>query len=195
MRVGPLLLAAVLSVALGACGQRDTATSVENNAAADETALGNDATVAPSGAQDFVNKAAASDRFEIETSRLVASSAASTAVMAFAREMIAAHTESAARLKSTVAKDPSGIVIDDRLSPGQQAALEDMKSKKGYIFDAAYLAAQVHGHDQTLTELKTYAASGDNASLKAFAQGLIPTVTDHLDKAKALTGKIGPAAR
>ena len=70
-----------------------------------------------------------------------------------------------------------------------------MKSKKGYVFDAAYLAAQVHGHDQTLTELKTYAASGDNASLKAFAQGLIPTVTDHLDKAKALTGKIGPAAR
>ena len=196
MRVGPLLLAAILPVALGACGQSDTATPVENEAAANESTLGNDATpVAPSGTQDFVNKAAASDRFELETSRLVADSAASRKVVAFAGQMIAAHTQSAASLKSAVAKDPSGITIDDQLSPAQQAALEDMKTKKGYLFDAAYLAALVHGHDQTLTELKTYAASGDNAALKAFAQGQIPTVTEHLDKAKALTGQIGPAAR
>ena len=88
-----------------------------------------------------------------------------------------------------------GLVIDDRLSTAQQAALEDMKSKKGYIFDTAYLSAQVHGHGQMLTELKDYAASGDNASLKAFAQDQIPTVSEHLDKAKALQGRIGPAAR
>ena len=29
-----------------------------------------------------------------------------------------------------------------------------MKSKKGYIFDAAYLAALAHSHDQALTELR-----------------------------------------
>ncbi len=53
----------------------------------------------------------------------------------------------------------------------------------------------MYGQDQMLTELKTYAASGDNAALKAFAQGRIPTVTEHLEQAKALTGQIGPAAR
>lgn len=177
-----------LPIALGACGQRDGATSTEaNEASANELAAGNDvAAQQPSGAQAFVNKAAASDRFEIETSRLVAGSAASSAVMAFAREMIAAHTASSAKLKAMLAKDPSQIVIDDRLSPAQQAALEDMKMKKGYIFDAAYMAAQVHGHEETLTELKNYAASGDNAALKEFAGGLIPTVEQHLAKAKTL---------
>ena len=195
MRVGPLLLAAVLPVTLCACGQSDTATLPENEAAANEAALGNDTTVAPSGTQDFVNKAAASDRFQLETSRLVANSAASRKVVAFAQEMIAAQTESAARLKSAIAKDPSGITIDDQLSPAQQAALEDMKTKKGYLFDAAYLAALVHGQDQTLTELKNYSASGDNVALKEFAQGMIPTVIEHLEKAKTLTGQIGPAAR
>lgn len=188
MRFGAFVLAAAFPIALGACGQRDGATSGQaNEAATIEGAAGDhSAALAPSGAQAFVNKAAASDRFEIETSKLVASSAASSAVMAFARDMIAAHSASSTKLKATLAKDPSKIVIDDRLSPSQQAALEDMKMKKGYIFDAAYVAAQVHGHEEILTELKNYVASGDNAALKEFAQGLIPTVEQHLSKAKNL---------
>jgi putative membrane protein len=188
MRFGAFVLASALPIALGACGQRDGATSTQaNEAAKNEVTAGNDAArVEPSGAQAFVNKAAASDRFEIETSKLVADSAASSAVMAFARDMIAAHTASSAKLKAIVARNPSAAVIDDQLSPSQRAALDDMKMKKGYIFDAAYVAAQVHGHEQTLTELKNYAASGDNAALKEFAQGLIPTVEQHLARAKNL---------
>lgn len=180
-------MAAAMPITLGACGQRDQETTAEPTEAATNEVAGNDtAAVEPSGAQSFVNKAAASDRFEIETSKLVAGSAASSAVMAYAQDMITAHTASSAKLKATLAKDASAIVIDDQLSPSQQAALDDMKMKKGYIFDAAYVAAQVHGHDETLTELKNYAASGDNAALKAFAQGLIPTVEQHLAKAKNL---------
>jgi len=196
MRFGTLVLPAIVSATLSACGQSDTTTPVEaNEAAANEAAIANDVAVVPSGTQAFVDKVAAGDRFEIETSRLVAGSAASQEVMEYARQLIAAHTQSTARLKAAVAEDPSGIVIDDQLSTAQQAALEDMQSKKGYIFDTAYLSAQVYGHDQMLTELKNYAASGDNAALKSFAQAQIAAVTEHLDKAKALQGKIGPAAR
>jgi len=197
MRFQALVLAAALPIALTACDQRDaTATADANSALANETSSGDDTNmVAPSNAQSFVNKAAASDRFEIETSKLVPSSAASPAVMDYARMMIAAHTQSTVKLKGIVAKDPAGVVISDELSPAQKAALEDMKSKKGYIFDAAYLAAQAHGHDETLAELKKYAASGDNAALKEFASALVPTVTEHLDKATSLQGKIGPGAR
>ena len=196
MRFGALVLAAVLPVALAACGQNEGTSTADVNNYADVTSPGDDTNmVAPSNAQAFVNKAAASDRFEIETSKLVPSSAASAKVMDFGRMMIAAHTQSSAKLKILVAKDPAGIVINDELSPAQKAALEDMKSKKGYIFDAAYLAAQAHGHEETLAELKNYAASGDNAALKDFAAGLIPIVSQHLEKAKDLQGKIGPAAR
>ena len=100
MRFGAIAWAAAISITLGACGQRDHATSAEpNEATTNEGAAGNDtAAVQPSGAQAFVNKAAASDRFEIETSKLVAGSAASSAVMAYARDMIAAHTASSAKL-------------------------------------------------------------------------------------------------
>jgi putative membrane protein len=188
MRFGAFVLAAALPISLIACGQRDSATPTDGSEGApNEVSAGaQTAAVQPSGAQAFANKAAASDRFEIETSKLVPDSAASSAVMAFGRDMVAAHTASSAKLKAILANEPTAIIVDDRLSPSQQAALDDMKMKKGYIFDAAYVAAQVHGHDETLAELKNYAASGDDAALKEFARNLIPTVEQHLAKAKTL---------
>ena len=189
MQFKTFLLMAALPISLSACGRSDegnVATDL-NNAAAGDVGLGNEGmSIASSGAQDFTNKAAASDRFEIETSKLAAASASSAAIKEFALMMVTAHTDSTAKLKSTVAGDPSGITIDDALNAEQKSTLDDLKSKKGAEFDAAYAAAQVSGHDKTLTALKDYAAAGDNNALRAFAQELIPTVTEHLEKAKAL---------
>lgn len=188
MRFNTLLLVAALPVLLSACGQSDTGVTTDaNNADAEDVALGNEGlSVASSSAQDFVNKAAASDRFEIETSKLAAPSASSTAIKDFAAKMVTAHTESTRKLKSTVASDPSGIVISDALSAEQQATLDDLKTKKGAEFDAAYAAAQVSGHEKTLAELNNYAGAGENASLKALAEEMVPVVTEHLSSAKAL---------
>ena len=150
-------------------------------------ALGNDGvSVAPSGAQDFVNKAAASDRFEIESSKLAEASSTSPAVKEFAAMMIKAHTDSTAKLKSTLASNPSDVVVNDVLNAEQQAQLDELKTKKGADFDTAYAAAQVGGHEKTLTELRSYASNGDNDALKTFAQDLVPIVTDHLNQARKL---------
>lgn len=188
MRFKTFLLALALPVSITACGERDETTTMEaNSAASNEIALGNESMSAtPAGDQDFVNKAAASDKFEIETSRLAAASASSAAVKSFAQMMIKAHTDSSAKLKSTVADNASGVAIDDTLNGEQQAKLDELKAKKGADFDSAYIAAQVAGHEQTLTELKNYASSGDSDALKSFAQDLVPIVTQHLSEAKAL---------
>ncbi|RYE69789.1 MAG: DUF4142 domain-containing protein, partial [Rhizobiaceae bacterium] len=68
----------------------------------------------------------------------------------------------------------------------QQQTLADLQSKSGADFDKAYMAAQVNAHQMTLDALKAYAASGEAPSLKSFAGGLVPTVTAHLNMAKAL---------
>jgi putative membrane protein len=75
---------------------------------------------------------------------------------------------------------------DDTLSPEQQATLDSLKGQTGAAFDSAYAAAQVDAHTKALDALKNYSASGDNAALKGFADGLIPTVTSHLNLAKGL---------
>ena len=121
--------------------------------------------------------------------------ASSAAVKKFAGKMISAHTASTAKLKGIASGMSPAITPDDTLNPDQQAAIESLKGQKGAAFDSAYAAAQVDGHQKTLDALKAYAASGDNAKLKGFANDMIPIVTAHLNMAKGLKVEGRQAAR
>jgi putative membrane protein len=178
-------------LALAACGQKNDADTTGGNAdtnlTIDNGMAANDSMAAPPlSAQGFANTAAASDRFEIESSRLAAASASSAAVKSFAQKMISAHTASTAKLKTTVSGMSPAVAPDDMLTAEQQSALDSLKGKTGADFDSIYAAAQVNAHQKTLDALKNYAASGDNAQLKTLASGMIPTVTAHLNMAKGL---------
>lgn len=179
-------------LALGACGKHEAAS---NNIGADLNAADENATAAntavataplPTTAQGFVNAAAASDKFEIESSKLAATAASSAAVKKFAAQMISAHSASTAKLKSTVAGMSPPLTPDDTLSPDQQQKLDSLGALNGTAFDTAYASAQSEAHQKALDMLRNYAASGDNPTLKTFANGLIPTVTAHLNLAKGL---------
>jgi putative membrane protein len=177
-------------LALAACNKHDDATT---NAGSDvnlamDNGVGTNATAeaGPLTSQGIANAAAASDRFEIESSKLATATAKSAAVKSFASKMISAHTASTAKLKSTVSAMSPAITPDDTLSAEQQATLDNLRGKTGADFDTAYAAAQVDAHQKTLDALKGYSESGDNATLKTFANGLIPTVTAHLNMAKGL---------
>lgn len=188
----PILLAGS-TLALAACGKHDNSNlaadngnTVDFNMTVDNGAATNAEAPSPLTAQGFVNAAAASNYFEIETSKLAAGQASSSAVKKFATQMISAHTGSTAKLKSTLAGMSPAMTPDDTLTPDQQATLDTLKGKNGADFDSAYASAQVEAHKKTLDALKNYSASGDNATLKTFAHGLIPTVTAHLNMAKGL---------
>lgn len=188
-----LLLSSMLAVA--ACGQKSETTANVDMNATDTTmtnmdtgnmAANDTAAVSPTSAQGFVNAAAASDKFEIETSKLASAAGASAATKAFATKMIDAHTASTAKLKSTLSGMNPPVTPDDTLTAEQQSTLDNLKSLKGADFDAAYKTAQVDAHTKTLDALKNYSASGDTPALKTFADGLIPTVTAHLNMARGL---------
>jgi putative membrane protein len=187
-----LLSAAVLATA--ACSKQDNAANnmaandmtTDANMMADNGMANDTAAVSPLTAQGFANAAAASDKFEIESSKLAASQASSAAVKSFATKMISAHTDSTAKLKSTLSGMSPAMTPDDTLTAEQQSTLDSLKGQNGAAFDSAYAAAQTTAHQKTLDTLKNYSASGDNAQLKSFADGLIPTVTAHLNMAKGL---------
>jgi putative membrane protein len=194
MNLKTLTLVSVAALSLAACGKKaDDGTTVDNSTYATMAATnatdagGNDAMAAPaSGGQAFVNTAAASDAFEIETSKLAATNGESAGVKKFATQMISAHDDSTAKLKALTSTLSPALTPDPALSADQQQKLADLKAKKGREFDAAYAAAQVAGHQQTLDTLKAYAATGDVPQLKTFASGLVPTVAAHLNMAKSL---------
>ena len=181
------------ALALGACHQNDAQNNTTLNDVAINDVTANDsgnmtnmAAPTPTTAQGFVNAAAASDKFEIEGSKLAAANAQSSAVKSFARQMISAHTQSTAKLKSTISGITPSIAPDDTLTPDQQSTLTSLQGKKGADFDSAYAAAQVDAHQKTLDALNGYAAGGDNPKLQDFAKQMIPIVTGHLNTAKGL---------
>lgn len=175
------------ALALAACGQKNEAANSDLNVASDNGVASNSsAEASPLTSQGFANAAAASDRFEIESSKLAASSAQSGAVKSFAAKMITAHTASTAKLKAATAALSPAITPDDTLSSDQQQKLDNLKGLHGAAFDSAYASAQVAAHQAALDALNGYSASGDNATLKDLAKGMVPTVTAHLNMAKSL---------
>ena len=144
-------------------------------------------TLVPEDAQGFANTSAAAHRFGIEASRLAAARSQSEAVRTFAARMIAAHTASQSKLKTTVARIAPTIRIDARtLSPQQHTRLQELQSKSGAAFDTAYIGGQVTAHEDTLKSLEAYAAVGDNATLSQFAKETIPSVSTELKIARRL---------
>jgi putative membrane protein len=153
----------------------------------DVNTASNDAMAAPaSGGQVFLNMAAASDAFEIETSKLAVTNGASAAVKKFAAQMVTAHEGSTTKLKALTATLSPALAPNPALNAEQQQKLADLKTKQGADFDTAYAAAQVAGHQQTLDTLKGYDATGEVAQLKTFAAGLAPTVAAQLNMAESL---------
>ncbi|PSJ38470.1 DUF4142 domain-containing protein [Allosphingosinicella deserti] len=185
---------AASAIALAACGQKNENADVATaNSGVTDTNVGlpadmnaSSTAAVPTGGQAFANTAAASDAFEIATSQLAQEKAQSAAVKKFAGQMITAHTESTAKLKSVASGLATPITPDPTLTAQQQSVLDDLRSKTGAAFDQAYVAGQQAGHQQTLDALNTYAANGDVAELKSFAAGLSPTVAAHLNMAKGL---------
>jgi putative membrane protein len=185
----------VLVMALGACSQKaqDTTTNAVTDIGSDIgnatdnaiDAAGDALRTTPTG-QEFADKAAKSDAFEIAAAKLAKTNADSADVKKFAATMIEAHTGSTAKIKAAAAKAKPEIKPDPTLTSDQQSKLDDLGKLKGADFDKAYVDGQISAHEDALALMKGYADKGDTPSLKATAGDIAPVVQKHLDMAKAL---------
>lgn len=182
---GPAL---AMALTLGGCGKKSDDAAINNMAMTNESMSNATASTMPmtSPAQTFVNTAAVSDTFEVESSKLALSKSSSASVKKFADMMVKAHTASTEKLKAAAGSATPPIVPDATLSAEQQPTLDKLKSVSGSAFDTAYIAAQTDGHQKTLDTLRAYSTSGDVPALKTLAGEMVPTVTAHLNMAKGL---------
>lgn len=186
MKPSILVTLSVSALTLASCGKKDEP-MVNNNAVANSAGpVTTEAPPALSASQMFANAAAASDAFEIESSKLAATNAASAGTKAFAQSMIKGHTESTAKLKKAASEATPALTPDPTLAPDQVQALETLKGKQGAEFDAAYADTQTMAHEKTLATLRAYSTGGDVPSLKVFATAMVPIVTAHVNMAKGL---------
>ncbi len=139
--------------------------------------------------EDFVKKAAMSDRFEIESSQLALEKSKNTKVKAFAQQMVDDHTKSTNDLKAALGSseiDPG--LTDTPLDAKHQKIIAMLKHENAKKFDTDYLKAQKEGHAKAVALFQTYAKKGDDASLKDFANKTLPVIEGHKKHVSMLKG-------
>lgn len=146
----------------------------------------------PLMAPGFMAQAASGDQFEIQSSQLALQMSQNAALRNFANMLIADHT----RLSQAMAAAAASARLAPpapALLPAQQAVLDQLRaSGSGTPFDLAYQQAQIQAHQNALTLMQNYAASGDVPALRAAASQAIPTIQMHLQQAQGLGNFIAP---
>jgi putative membrane protein len=192
-----IALTTAAALALTACGSRSEAPDAAATAGrsrrdhSDEAmgtatgAMAGDTAAMPTTAQGFADAAAASDMFEIESSRLAQTMAKNQAVKDFASMLVTEHTKSTTELKAAAGKATPPVTPAPKMTPQQQSDLDALKNA-GANFDTLYAQKQVPAHEKALALLQGYAANGDSEPLKAFATKTAPVVEKHLAAARKL---------
>jgi putative membrane protein len=174
-------------LAAAACNRdADQANTVNDDAFAQEEATANEPATAADSAQQFVDSAAASDFYEIEAGKLGSTKASSADLKSFAQMLVADHTKSSAELKASAGELSPALTPPTALPADKQAKVDALKAASGADFDRLFLSQQVEAHSAALDLLRGYAAGGDAATLKAFAEKTAPIVQAHLDKARTM---------
>jgi putative membrane protein len=188
--------AAVLALGaftLAGCGDKttaDNATTAEPASVAGTTPQGEapkataDNTAADQGSIDFIQKAAMSDMYEIEASKLAITRTKSAKIKSFAQMMVDAHTATSNALKPIAAS----LTVDPpaQLDSDHQGMIDDLNKVDAKDFDKKYLDQQTSAHNKALDLMEDEAEHGENGDLKAFAAATAPKVQEHLDHVKSL---------
>lgn len=189
MRMSIVLAVAVIGAAgLTACDKDapnapSAATPTEKAATPDahpSATLLSNVTAAP----DFVAKAAAGDRFEVDAAKLALSRSTNKDVTEFASQMVAAHAQTTADIKRAIREAGIDIAPPASLPADLQRKLDDLAKVNAADFDKMFMGSQVDAHQDALNLMQRYAQDGDVAQIKRFAADTAPMVQRHLSLAK-----------
>lgn len=213
MRRNILLLAAstIALAMLPGCDNTSNQANQANNAS-NETAPANESTPPPQterasagettgsvatpsaevavNSMGFARTAAMGDMYEINASKIALERSQSEPVKSFAQQMIDAHDKMTTDLKGVLPPSASQM-LPSELDAEHQEMIRNLKEASDEDFNKVYLAQQDDAHKQALTVFRSYAANGDDARLKEFAQNALSSIQGHLDQVATLsaTGK------
>lgn len=183
-----LAAVAVGALSLSACTQEGT--SVSNNqtqGTTDEAMIDNSANVdgnmgvAANNAADlaYVQNAAASNVFEIETSKLALEKATVPSIKTYAQTMVDEHTKASNELMAAVTQ--AGLSGQIAMPADKQAKVDALRGLSGAEFDRQYLADQRSGHQELLANVNAYLAAAPAGPLKDHASKVTGVVQKHLN--------------
>jgi putative membrane protein len=137
-------------------------------------------------AQDFANKVAISDTFEIQSSQLALTKQPDADTKPFAEKMVSDHQKTSSELKALVGSGKVKATLPSALDSEHQRTLDELKLKNGNDFDRSYDAIQLKAHQEAVSLFDAYSKNGDNSDLKSWAATTLPHLKEHLSMAQKL---------
>jgi putative membrane protein len=178
--------AVLVSMAAVACnGDRDRA----SRDAAPGTAGTAGTTDIAIGDRNFVKDMAADGQAEVALGEMAQQKATNPDVKEFAAMMVRDHSRAGEELKGIAAKH--NIELNTDLDDHAKDLRERLAKTSGADFDRDYIKAMVEDHEEAVDDAKDKAEHSDNAELKQWAAKTLPTLQQHLERAKQIHDALG----
>ena len=133
----------------------------------------------------FIKHAASDDAAEVKLAELGAKKADRADVKAFAEMLVTDHTKSneeLAKLATTKGVELSGVI-----EPAKAKVFQKLEKSSGTEFDKKFLAEMVSDHKMCVSNFEKASKEAKDTDVKEFANGLLPKLKAHLEKAKELS--------
>ncbi len=139
--------------------------------------------------QHFIMEAAKGNKAEVELGQVVAQKATNPQVKRFAEMMVKDHTQALNQLQQLAEK--KNVTLPSELPDDAKDLESKINSASGSEMDKTYMDGMVDDHQKDVQEFKDAAKDVQDKDVKQYASSTLPTLQQHLQKAKQIDAKLG----
>jgi putative membrane protein len=182
-----IALVALLGVACDTTPERSTTAPAEAPGAATPPSASADATLTDAD-RAFVQKAAQSNRLEVEMAKMGQDKAQNEQIKDFARQLDEDHSDVLDELQTMARR--ANLELDPQDDAARASMTDKMGNVTGRQFDSQWLSEMIDKHRQGIAtfEQQQTTATGE---LKSFIDKTLPVMRAHLQRAEELQKQLG----
>lgn len=143
--------------------------------------------------QAFVTQAAQGGQAEVQLGKLASEHGTHPDVKQFGDRLVRDHGQANQELAALAAQ--KGWTAPDKPAKKHQADEQRLSRLTGDAFDRAYMQHMVKDHEMDVRAFEQAARQVDDAELKAWIEKALPTLREHLDRARAIAASVSEAKR
>lgn len=134
--------------------------------------------------RNFIMQAAMSNAAEIQAGQLADSTADSSAIQAFAAQLVSDHQAAQNDLKSLGMQLNVGVT--DSADSNHMMILDTLRGLSGRAFDSAFIMNQITDHNKAISDYQTEVSGGNKTSVVNYASQYLPALQMHLNTADSI---------
>jgi putative membrane protein len=143
--------------------------------------------------KNFVMDAARSSMAEKQLGDLAEQKASNDSVKNLAKEIKDEHTQSVEKLQQIASN--KNVSFPSDLSRSDRTIVERLQKLSGEEFDKEYMKQTVKEHQKDVENYRQQAKNAKDADVKEYAQNTLPTLEQHLNRARQVSESIGVEER